>query len=717
MHTSEGERIPGQVFYSSGRLKYDGEFKDGVLDGTGTKYYNEEWIDRNTGNPIPYKKAIEGNWLNGEMHGKCTGYNSYGNKTYECDFKQGMAYHGTVYYKQSSHNRNESPKKMFKGDLYNLSYLHGKGIRYRDDEYNTKEIEGDFEMGRAHGEATFFIDGIKRYVGNYSYGRREGYGTWYHDDGEHLLYAGEWFDDKRYGRGKAFWDGATNVMQHVAYDGEWAKDWRAGTGTSYFYNPEEPLKPQKAYHGQWLFDREDGVGTWYRKDGTKQYYGPIFANAMDSRAMKGYAREDSFKIGTLYYEGGVKVHKKGTFQNGVLHGEGEERELSGTLIYKGKYDDGLFHGDGILYFPNSEWPKYTGQFKYGQFEGKGTLYKADGTVDHHGSFFRGIKMVKSQHDDVTTVNLATNAKVHRLQNEAAPYSQVQKLFDKTSKWSGYNKYTEGKEYDDLRVLDVYQITYTNDQIRKDYMTAVDQVAQIKRDAPKTLDYVRECGGEYVRSQELQLYDAKGVVQPLNANANEVLLFHGTPSKYLQSIVENGGFNKEQTKLNSFGVGWYFADDPWKSENYSDRPGTSAPSPRETPEFVETLGGFEPDQELSVGYMLICRVALGCAAHVSLDSYDRRSTVSKLPLFEDSDKQSNLAWPFNSLIYDANPKTDKQHRSWKYREFVVFEESHALPVYIVAFQRVKRKTIAQRTFEFMQSVMEGFSQTPPVVDLS
>ena len=62
-----------------------------------------------------------------------------------------------------------------------------------------------------------------RYVGDYSGGKKEGFGTFYYPDGS--KYEGAWHEDQRSGQGKYTY---ANGDQ---YDGEWANNVREGKGT------------------------------------------------------------------------------------------------------------------------------------------------------------------------------------------------------------------------------------------------------------------------------------------------------------------------------------------------------------------------------------------------------------------------------------------------------------------------------------------------------
>ena len=61
----------------------------------------------------------------------------------------------------------------------------------------------------------------------------------------------------------------------------------------------------------------------------------------------------------------------------------------GRVLYNGGYNaDGLYNGEGSLYYPNGNL-KYHGNFKAGIYEGYGELYCQDGTLESKGIFQDG----------------------------------------------------------------------------------------------------------------------------------------------------------------------------------------------------------------------------------------------------------------------------------------------------------------------------------------
>lgn len=119
----------------------------------------------------------------------------------------------------------------------------------------------------------------------------------------------------------------------------------------------------------------------------------------------------SGRVIVFYDEAKEKPMYKGTLEDGLLQGKGEEYDEDGLVTYEGSFVDGQRSGDGTLYeggaltyigqfaagLPNGtgtayqEGTKcYQGEFVDGLYEGEGTEYRADGQVSYKGTFAEGL---------------------------------------------------------------------------------------------------------------------------------------------------------------------------------------------------------------------------------------------------------------------------------------------------------------------------------------
>ena len=87
------------------------------------------------------------------------------------------------------------------------------------------------------------------------------------------------------------------------------------------------------------------------------------------------------------YEDGVLVYE-GAFANGLYEGMGSLFE-DGVLCYRGSFVAGLQEGDGTAYYPSGQ-RAYAGAFAEGLYEGEGTEYWESGQVRYRGSFAQGL---------------------------------------------------------------------------------------------------------------------------------------------------------------------------------------------------------------------------------------------------------------------------------------------------------------------------------------
>ncbi|KAJ3173918.1 hypothetical protein HK101_011003 [Irineochytrium annulatum] len=98
----------------------------------------------------------------------------------------------------------------------------------------------------------------KVYAGEWVDDRREGFGTYYYEDGG--FYEGRWEDDQKEGWGRmSYVDGAV-------YEGEWHREMRHGQGIFLLPNGDR-------YEGMWLDDQKEGPGRFIFKTKRQAYEG------------------------------------------------------------------------------------------------------------------------------------------------------------------------------------------------------------------------------------------------------------------------------------------------------------------------------------------------------------------------------------------------------------------------------------------------------------
>ncbi|CAK89629.1 unnamed protein product (macronuclear) [Paramecium tetraurelia] len=134
---------------------------------------------------------------------------------------------------------------------------------------------------------------------------------------------------------------------------------------------------QSRYLGDWNNGYASGRGEYFDADGG-HYQGEFYQNCMQGTGVYKYAD------GTIY-NGMVYPYHQGQWMNDKYHGVGIETKNDSQ--YKGKFQNGLKHGQGTMVFFNQE--KYQGSFVNGLFEGKGVLIWPDGRR-YEGDWQKGV---------------------------------------------------------------------------------------------------------------------------------------------------------------------------------------------------------------------------------------------------------------------------------------------------------------------------------------
>ncbi|WP_135554627.1 stalk domain-containing protein [Paenibacillus cymbidii] len=186
------------------------------------------------------------------------------------------------------------------------------------------------DLGRQYGAATPRRQGIvtyagrgNRYVGEVVYGEAGGQGNIYSD--YKLIYTGELEGGKMNGEGTLYYSNGGKAV------GTFKDDKLNGSGKQ--YGTDDKLR----YEGSFADGKIDGPGTYYLPNG------------------------DTF-------EG---VSEAGSFKRGKY------TLADRFLLYEGDFASDKFSGKGTLYFSNGY--KFVGDFSNGKPDGRGVIYRLDGT--------------------------------------------------------------------------------------------------------------------------------------------------------------------------------------------------------------------------------------------------------------------------------------------------------------------------------------------------
>ena len=235
----------GKVFYND-KIIFDGEYSNGIVNGKGKEYYyngklkfDGEYFNEKiwNGKLYDYNGNIESEIKEGK--GFIKEYGFYGNLKYEGNYSNGK--------------RNGNGKDYHDNILnYEGEYLNGersgKGKEYYKD--GKLKFEGDYQFGRIwngkgydkNGNIEFEIKDGKGYIkeyddsygklrlrfeGEYFNGKRYGKGKEYYFDGR-LLFEGDFLNGKRHGKGKEYND------NKIEFKGEYSSGKRNGKGKEYY---------------------------------------------------------------------------------------------------------------------------------------------------------------------------------------------------------------------------------------------------------------------------------------------------------------------------------------------------------------------------------------------------------------------------------------------------------------------------------------------------
>eukprot|EP00440_Ansanella_granifera_P018715 gb/GFBE01020333.1/.p1 GENE.gb/GFBE01020333.1/~~gb/GFBE01020333.1/.p1 ORF type:complete len:570 (+),score=160.36 gb/GFBE01020333.1/:1-1710(+) len=242
---------------------------------------------------------------------------------------------------------------------------------------------------------------------------------------------------------------------------------------------------------------------------------------------------------------------------------------------------------------------------------------------------------------------------------------VQSLFDGTFR-KVYTRDRRGAPIPDRFVIkEVHRVL--NDQVWREYSDKRDEIKDARASQkPKLPD-----GSQTVN----HLNEKKiNVLPPLDEDANEHWLFHGTTAEAAKGIAEND-FRLDLSGTNAgtlYGKGIYLAENATKSDEYGEGP----KGPAGTGEEAEM--GYEaprpppgpPPPLVRESYILICRSALG---NVNYND-EQRPDPDRL-------QKSCTTGEFDSVVGDRL----KLNRT--FREIVVYNDDHVYPEYVVKYERI------------------------------
>jgi hypothetical protein len=388
--------------------RYEGSFRSNLQEGfgvynwsTGIKYEGI-WKggQQNGEGKVTYKDGYvqNGYWKDGKFSGEKQTYtdkcisgdcdNGYGINTWQ----SGEKYEG--YWKNLKRN-GQGTNYYANGDVYTGNWKDDKQDSYGTLKFhNGSSYDGDWKAHKEEGMGTFIYNNGDKYIGEWKDGKYNGQGTLYYSDGSSK--SGQWENDKYIGKNSNLSNLTNGCISGNCVSGYGTYIWNTGEKyEGYWDNGKRNgqgtnyFSDGSVYTGEWKDDSKQGIGTYKYPAGNKDDY------------YNGYWQDDKINgRGTLVFKDGHKY--EGSFRNYFFDGEGTTYNLDGTVqsgiwkegVYIGKSSDNYgciggncLDGFGTYTFESGE--KYVGNFINGEYSGQGVYYYSSG--DKYSGEFKNSK--------------------------------------------------------------------------------------------------------------------------------------------------------------------------------------------------------------------------------------------------------------------------------------------------------------------------------------
>ncbi len=200
------------------------------------------------------------------------------------------------------------------------------------------------------------------------------------------IYIGKFINGNANGSGKLYYyfdDNNRNSMV-LSYEGEFKNGLKHGNGSEFIIIVKKGLT--KIFDGEFRYGVKHGYGTHY-------YSTPTYKGLYINGEMEGVHYKK-------YYIGKDSYICKSQYKNGKLNGNGIQiyydyirNRLYKVSKYEGYFQDNKKHGNGLLYeyFDNKFIKIYEGNWKDNKFDGKGIYYFLNGNVEYNGEWKNGEK--------------------------------------------------------------------------------------------------------------------------------------------------------------------------------------------------------------------------------------------------------------------------------------------------------------------------------------
>ncbi len=355
----------GRTMMKNGCTAYEGGYLDDKRDGFGVYYYKTgkicyvgDWkSNRRNGVGVAFQPSDRsmyvGGWDNDCPIGMGAKFDSTGNLSFAGRWESGsregagMMYDpqdGSIFVScwENDVLSDKGTKFDSQGNLIYSGSWHkgkrsGRGTQY--DKRGLVLYTGTWKDDKYDGKGTLYLSGGYRIEGEFSGGKVNGYAVAVNKHGG-SLYEGQWRDNRYHGEGKLYMaDGS--YCQGNFEQGE-------PVGILSGYSADGTL----LYTGEWRGGRFHGKGICYA-DGEKVYEGEL-------KSGKRYGSGHEYSDGRCVYIG--------SFEDNMRCGFGTSYDESGSIVYSGLWENGVYDGCGLLYVSGE--PRYVGQFSGGVLHGR-----------------------------------------------------------------------------------------------------------------------------------------------------------------------------------------------------------------------------------------------------------------------------------------------------------------------------------------------------------
>ena len=406
----EGEYLNGKKWNGKQDIKTDNNKKYEIKNGKGFLLefdcydliiFESEYLNgMKNGKGKIYGKNLnlvfEGEYLNGMKNGKSKEYNDEGKLIFEGIYLYDHKKEGKEFF--------ENGKIKYEGE-----YLFDKkwnGKEYAENGDIIKIINNGIE--KIVGKKDKNVEYIEENNKNMNNAKAKEY-----DDNGILIFEGEYFNEKRNGKGKEYY------YNYLIFEGEYLNGYKYGKGKEYDFNNNLIFEGEYINGQRWKgkgkeYDDINNLksevvylnGKISKKDKIYFYDGKIKYECEYLLDKKWNVKEFDINGNILYelkngcgmikeYDNKGRMRFEGAYVNGMRNGMG--KEYNGELIFEGEYLNGMRNGKGKEYDRGKA--IFEGQYLFGMKNGKGKEYDRFGNVLFEGEYSLDIKIGKGKEYD------------------------------------------------------------------------------------------------------------------------------------------------------------------------------------------------------------------------------------------------------------------------------------------------------------------------------